>query len=288
MRRLHLSTWESEVANLRIQEQAKKHSTSLANKDGKLGAPLRFEKQFAHHVRLCDIFVMNYRPLQLAHTPEFRTFATGLNNRNVPPSPATTRRIIMAMDACIFDAILRQLGVVVAQMRRFGLPSVGMSVDMWTAKYTAVKYLCITIHYIGREGGKPTGKFVWREHVIEFCSFPELTCNAKTIAKCYRDALNRYGLKLSDVVLVSPDGESAGLAALRLLGLPFEICIPHQIARSILYAGGEVKAEDANPDYLAVLASFRQVSALVRKSPKISKMLRDTQLALAPASASDV
>lgn len=181
------------------------------------------------------------------------------------------------------DSILRNINVVLTQMRRYGLSTFEVGVDMYTKKYTNVKYVCITISYIGRRDADPAGAFEFKEHIMEFCGFPALKCNAKTIAKCYKDALSRFGIKISDITIASPDGESAGLAALNIVDIPYEIFISHQIARPMLYAGGEVAAVDSNSEYLKVRTSFRQVSSLVRKSPMVSKLLKETQQALDPS-----
>ena len=86
-------------------------------------------------------------------------YICGLNPRVTPPAKKTIHRILYAMDACIKDVILARITSVLRQMQNFELLSLEMHVDMWTARYTNIKYLWITIHYIGQVGGSPEGAF---------------------------------------------------------------------------------------------------------------------------------
>ena len=65
--------------------------------------------------------------------------------------------------------------------------------------------------------------------VLLFESFPEKSHTGLNIENWLLNGLNEAGLEKADIALTVPDGAANGLRALRAMGLPYEICDPHQL-----------------------------------------------------------
>ena len=65
--------------------------------------------------------------------------------------------------------------------------------------------------------------------VLLFESFPEKSHTGLNIENWLLNGLKEAGLEKADIALTVPDGAANGLRALRAMGLPYEICDPHQL-----------------------------------------------------------
>ena len=120
---------------------------------------------------------------------------------------------------------------VVEHMRTYGLATVSFALDIWTANYINTSFACLTASYINN--ANHNNAFEFKSVTLAFSSFGTTSHTGKHIKEWIDSVLEIYGLKPSDVVIVSPDAASNGLKALKMIGLEAWTCLPHKIANAV-------------------------------------------------------
>jgi len=125
---------------------------------------------------------------------------------------------------------------VVRQMRNYGLKTVSFALDIWTANYINTSFACLTASFVDNDNHN--GTFEFKAVTLAFSSFGSTSHTSKNIKKWIESVLTTYGLKASDVVIVSPDAAANGLKALKMAGLDSWTCLPHKVANAVKNALG--------------------------------------------------
>ena len=220
---------------------------------GKKLVPWTFDQAFAHYVRYADMVVMNMRPLSVGLTDQFRTFLKGLNPRAVPPCDRTLQRIVRCMAAGIQLNVKDEVMQAVKHMRAYGMGSVSFALDIWTANYINTSFACLTASFITNTNHNSSYEF--KRLTLAFSSFGTTSHTSANIKKWLDGVLATFGLKASDIVIVSPDAAANGIKALKMAGLETWTCLPHKLANAVKNALGV-------PTRRKLLAEAREGDAL--------------------------
>lgn len=117
-----------------------------------------------------------------------------------------------------------------------------------------------------------------RSVLLDFSAFPYTTHNGSNIAQWIVNVLAKYGLKLSDIRTVVPDGASNGLKALKTLHVPFEVCYAHNLARCLEIAFGRGSKVTQNDELKKLIRKHDRIAQKFHQSTKCTKLLHEVPL----------
>lgn len=80
------------------------------------------------------------------------------------------------------------------------------------------------------------------------------------------------------ISLATEDGASNNKASAKILGVPFKVCCPHDLQRSVLFAAGEAGKTSKNPELKKFIARASSMAAAPHRSTKTSDLLQKSQV----------
>ena len=239
--------------------------------------------QREQNVRLLNLIQKRGLPESFGESAEVKAWAESMDPRTTPAGSETISRMSAAKRLVIEEMKTNMF----KDMKEKGHRMSGQ-IDMMSKN--GISYAIINITYIreiddlssGLEAGIPRKVWEVETDVLDFEEFPENAHTGVNISKWVKNTVEKFGLELSDFVVICPDGASNCRAAMALLrkeenALETPTCNIHQIARSVLKGAG-LQGSIANSENDAlrlVLEKHRRLSGKVHKSPHQGKKLEE-------------
>ena len=204
----------------------------------------------------------------------------GLNETCAPPSERVIHRIMQAEDNLVVAAIRASVQKTVSRMRRYKRKSIGIIIDIYTDDHKKVSYIGVYgtwLEFCVDKGYK------YCYYLLECCEFPRASHSGANIATFMREVFNTYGINLSDIILMCPDGASNGIKAAKILGIDWFVCFCHNVQRCVSY-GMDLGSKKGGTNRKAreIIRDFTALATLTKRSAKVTKLLKQSQHTLDP------
>jgi hypothetical protein len=175
--------------------------------------------------------------------------------------------------------IRQSITALIARVKaEIGQPSVSLQFDLWTTKNMKEAYGSLNLSLVERISTGGSVSYVLKQILLDFSVFPESSHTSVHIAAWIQRVLRRHNLGLDDIVITVPDGAGNGKKAVKLLGLPWRVCMAHNLQRCILYALGLAGATSRNPDLKALVMANRRMVGAIHHSTQNQKALAASQV----------
>ena len=202
------------------------HTSHGQTEDGEatISTSLSFDKAFPHHFNYALAVSTQGDALSTRDKEKMRIFVDGLCPGYSLPTAETIKNVLYAT-MLVQDANLR---VIISEVKAVacGLPFISLQIDLWSrrlSKECFVALCCSMIRGVladGTTADQPAAstrnlqRIVYAielklfQALMKFERFKRTKHTAQNIASWLNTTLNEFGLKATDIVLVTPDGES--------------------------------------------------------------------------------
>uniref|UniRef100_A0A7S0MT83 Uncharacterized protein n=1 Tax=Pyramimonas obovata TaxID=1411642 RepID=A0A7S0MT83_9CHLO len=214
-----------------------------------------------------------------ASSPGLREWVRGLDPRYRPPCRETCIKILRIIQALVIKNIADMCGVVRAEL---GEPCLGGTMDLWSLKSAKETFACFRVTLILRQVIEERVTLTQLSPVVAFSPFKENHHTGAAIARWGTAVMTAMGLTLACILVLTGDGASNNTKAAKIMDVPFAVCGPHNLQRSVLVSLGEdggKKKPSSNPQVKKLVQRNARMTAVFKRSNVAVKRLADAQVA---------
>jgi hypothetical protein len=194
-------------------------SNQVQTEDGEFVQVLGFDELFDHHCRATSCLIHTCMSENTLRNEKFLEYVQGFELRAKPPSQQTVKRLSKIMLELIEegqDKVIQNLRKEYKETECLGLQLDGWSsendVSFYVANLTRIDVV--------------DGEVVLVDEVLDFSIFPFASHTAANIKKWFLDLLEKRGILLSMITVVTADGAANGQAAINSIPeLQDKVCI---------------------------------------------------------------
>ena len=233
------------------------------------------------NVKLLNLIQHRALPESFGESQQTKEWAQSMDSRTTPANGRTISRMSAAKRTVIETKKTSMFADMKARGQRMSCQFDMMSKDK--ISYASMNITWVHEHIdvsLGSLGGKP--RMVWevRTDVLDFVEFPDEAHTSVNIFNWAKGTAEKFGLELSDFVIICPDGASNCRGAMVLMQAEEALvetptCLCHQLGRSVLTGAGlQGKLANSENDVLRlVLEKQRRLSGRIHRSPDLLKKL---------------
>jgi hypothetical protein len=194
-------------------------SNQVQTEDGGFVQVMGFDELFEHHCRATSCLIHTSMSENTLHNEKFLEYIQGFEIRAKAPSKLTVARLSKIM----FELIVQEQNKMIEKLKNEykERECLGLQLDGWTSE-NDVSFYVVNITRID----VVDGDVVLVDEVLDFCVFPVASHTAANIKKWLLDLLDKRGIFLSMITLVTADGAANGQAAINSIPeLQDKVCI---------------------------------------------------------------
>ena len=198
------------------------------------------------------------------------------------PHAATCHKLLEVYEELVDKKLQNIIEQVIATL---GLPCAGSTGDIWSLKSCRESFYCLRLSFVldGDVLSVITGDTKHKGMLVDFApivAFQRFSASRHTgaiLGRWKEATLNERGLQ-GVVGLATEDGASNNKKANRICGQDMMVCVPHDIARAVLYACGQTGKPSKNSELGLFLSRSSKQSASFSRSVVANQALRQAQL----------
>ena len=204
-----------------------------------------FEELLPHHVRFVEKCFRGFD-----HFYESRAgnglleYVQGFDKRANLPCEATCQKLLEVFEELVDERIVK----IIASLNDlyYGGHFCGSTADLWSLKSCRQSFGCYRGSFIvdGDTIAELVGDLEYQGRLLEFAPilsfdlFTETHHTGPAIAR-WKNGVEKLWKLVGAIGLATEDGASNNVKANRILGQDMKVCLPHDIARSVLFSVGE-------------------------------------------------
>ena len=277
----HLSTCRPDLC--RRLRTASKHSAKHVTEDGEEYELYSFNELLPHHARYVQKCFRGFDHFNETRADNgLKEYVQGYNRQASLPHAKTCHKLLDVHEELVAEKMQK---IIEAHIAMLGVPCAGSTGDIWSLQSCRESFYCLRLSIVvdGDLLSGITGDPQYKGKLIDFApiaAFQRFTKSRHTgavLARWKEDTLRGKGLQ-NAIGLATEDGASNNKSANRLAGQEMMVCVPHDIARAVLYACGQTGKPNKNPELAQFLSRSGKQSASFSRSVVANQDLRQAQL----------
>jgi hypothetical protein len=215
-------------------------------------------------------------PVKKSRSPMFREYIRGFEARAVLPHHHTVHRIATSIDE-VQRAKLRMGRRNIIRLNK-GKACLGGQVDMWTDRNSGICYVALHDMYVEED----SDGISINDEILDFYLFPYTAHTSNNISTWLVSVMVVEELPAEVWMGLTPDGAADGVKGIKMvpgLANKVNVCVLHQLQRSVLYSVGMAGSGSTrkNSDARDVITVNARVTKLQHQSREVSDGVRDLQ-----------
>ena len=247
---------------------------------------LSFKDSLPSHIRFVEHCFLDFEVFNKTRSKSLLVFVRTLNKAAGLPHRATCLKIIGVIRTLIEQKLH---SVILKHIAAFAAPCAGMQSDIWSEKSMRESFFAARLsmqlepHLIYSAGSTGlalhAGTLVDAAPMITFEAFQESSHSGAVIAQVKRKSLSKFSLAPRHITLPTEDGAANNKKSAKILQMPFEVCLPHNLQRCVLFSTGMTGSPSKNPLLAAEIKKMSAMAAAPHRSVQLTKSLQDFQVA---------
>eukprot|EP00966_Prymnesium_polylepis_P216109 5002605-Prymnesium_polylepis.1 len=211
-----------------------------------------FDEMLPHHARFVEWCFRGWQHFYEARADHgLVEYIRGWDRRAGLPCAKTCSQLLEVYEELVDANIFRLLTL---HKAAFGRVCAGSTSDVWSLQSCRESFGCLRVSVVldGDMLAEVTGHDEYKGRLIDmapilaFATFPETRHTGAALARWKKGHLALWEMAES-IGLATEDGASNNNAANKILGQESKTCVPHEVARSVLWASGIAGKTSKNP-----------------------------------------